>query len=253
MAAIIDYKDLEDQVQDIIRLESTVVTTWDRSWTNAGRRELQRQHNFPEMLAYHPSAEADVGGASFQVTSASRRVTGPTRFKEFCAQNDGLYLVEDSSEHTLLPVREYEWLVRRYDLDETGEPEYCQVLLDSDGETTYLDVWPKPDATYALRAHFYQYQAVFASSQDLTGVTDFLIANAAMTLRDAVLREAYIALEMRDMALFAAQANRVRTDDYIRESKGRALPDHLSLVPSLGASKGPVLDEEAGYPWWGKK
>ena len=95
--------------------------------------------------------------------------------------------------------------------------------------------------------------AHYAPDQDLSGVTDFLIERAPMALRDALLREAYMSLEMRDMTLFAAQGAKVRGDEAIADAKDSVLPDGLTLVPSLNSAKDPLDRTEWGYPFWGKR
>jgi hypothetical protein len=250
MVASIDYAELEAQAAEIFRMETTIITNWQRSWTNEARKEIQRQYNFPEMLKFYP-IESKIG-TTFQTSTSTRRVEAPDRFKELAGDKDGLFLIEDG-ESTLLPERRYEWLVNEYKFSDTGEPEYLQIVRDEDGETVYFDIWPKPDAVYDLRVHGYFFLDNYGGGQDLSNVRDFLIERAALALRDALLREAYLAHEMRDMTLFAAQASKVRADGVISEAKNRVVTDVSSIVPSLDAKRDSGDRSDWGYPWWGKK
>lgn len=247
----LDYADLEQQAQDILRMETTVVTDWKRSWTNEARREMQRKHNWPEMLTYYPEVETQVG-LVYSVAANARSLPGGSTFKEFAGENDGLYWVDGNGEHHSIPERPYSWLINQFKLSDTGDPEYCEIVRDSDGQTVNINVWPKPAQTAYFRIHYYAYMLDYGESQNLVSVSDFLIERAPLALRDALLREAYMALEMRDMTLFAAQANSVRTDDAISEARNKVIPDKASLIPSF-RGHGPVDRSDWGYPWWGKR
>jgi hypothetical protein len=245
-----DYADLEQQCLDIIRLNSELVLTWDRVWTNQGRRALQRKHNFKEMLQFYPSE--GLPSSTWETAAASRAYTWPENFKDVAGHNDGLFIIKSDGSHKALNETPFSRIAQRYSQTDTGEPEvYVRAAHEYVPGVPLLYLYPLPDAAYTLRVHGYFYLDDLPDGQ-LEGQSDFLLVDGFMALRDAILQEAYAALEMRDMAVFAAKGRQDRTDDMINDAKDREMPRNFSIAPSLDA--GPGEDRrEWGYPWWGRK
>lgn len=246
-----DYKEIEDQALDIVRLEVPRVTTWQREWTNQARLEIQRRESFRAMARLYPT-EAAIG-STFVTAPGVRRVEAPERFKEEVRElESGLFLVKQD-EH--IPIEKLPWeaIAHRYSIVEEAEPEAYHVIREGDGtaEKIYFELWPKPDDVYSLRLHAYFYLPDLPDT-DLAGKTDFLTTNYdPLVVRDALIREAFVALQMWDLALRHEAARKTRSARADKHQRDRELPENLTLVPHLrSGGRGEISRRrEEGWPW----
>jgi hypothetical protein len=250
------YAEIEREALDIVELDVPEVTDWKRAWTNAGRREVQKILNFEEMRQLYP-AEAQLG-ATFLTTAHSRTLVAPAHFKEPFSERDSLWLLRGND---LIPLelRPQSWLARRFSIAEEAEPAYYDVLRSSDGATVSFELWPKPDQAYAMRLDGYFFQADLnepnPDGTDPDGNTsDFLTAYSDLMVRDAIVREAFLSLQMLDLAAVFESSFTKRGALSINAKKDAAMQNGMTLVPSLRAAvRGSDLDDEWGYPFWGRR
>jgi hypothetical protein len=248
-----DYAAIEGQARDAIQADVPEVTTWSRDWLNAGRRELQRAYTFPELLAFFPDDEADLG-TEFTLDGTTRRIEMPPLWKEFATRRADLWRVEPNGDLVPLERRTIEQILDRYNLSDIGTPECFHVIRQSDGTTTYLEVFPKPDVATGLRLYGYFYLPDLpAAPASLTGVRDFLSELDPLLVRDFVVREAFNALEQWDSAARLGEAIAGRARALIADAKLRELETDMVLPVSLrSAERGPSSRSGHGYPWWGR-
>lgn len=245
------YEKIEAEALDFLNAQVPEITAWKRAWTNGGRRETQRLYNFPEMLQLYPD-EAAIGPA-FQLAAGNRRLAMPSLFKNFYSRRGDLWLVDTSNDHIPLERWEFEEIIGRYDLDDTGEPEVFHVSWASDGSgTVTIDVFPKPDIAYPVRLQGYFYLADLPDG-DITGTEDFLSKLDPLLLRDFISREALVKLEMWDSAAQLSQAMSNRALFMQKDAKVRELEGVNLLVPTVRvAERRRGQERTMGYPFWGR-
>jgi len=261
----VDYFQIEAQALAIVRIDVPEVTDWKRTWTNAARREIQRRENYGWMARLHPdrSPSEIVGSWTFKVLAGDRRVALPQRFKELVDPYSGLFYFDPTtSERIAIPQLSFREAHERFSITETGAP-LAHVLLPNtttgqvQDETTILvnaqplaeplqpvlEVWPKPDLDYDLQIHGFFYLLDLVESSPLptlAGASDYLLVNFdPLLVRDALCREAFLALQMWDLALRHEQARTTREDRASHAEKERELGQGLILQPNLSA--GPVV------------
>lgn len=244
-----DYAVIEAQALAIVQAAVPEVEDNVRAWTNAGRREIQRLYNFPELLAFHPE-EGNIG-AAFRVDAGERRVALPTTFKEFYSRKGDLWLVKDG-ELTPLELWPFERIVEVYGYEDAGpEPEVFHLVRSTDGQTVYVDVFPKPTVDADLQGYAYFYLPDVDGS--LSGVEDFLSRGDPLLVRDFIVREAYMALEMYDAAARIGEGLASRASAFAGDAKRRELTQSMVLRPTLRAGESRRgRRAEQGYPWWGR-
>lgn len=246
------YTQIEAQALDILKLGVPTITSWTRSWTNNGRREVQRAHSYHEMLRLHP--EEDEIGSKLQLSAGDRVLSAPIGLKEEFAERDGLFYLDGNQELSLLR-RPYAELVSEYANDDTGPPRYYHRLLDeASKDVTEFHVFPKPDVAYSMRLYGFFYLPDLGMGENDGNVEDWLSRMDPMLVRDAILREAYLALDMDDVALRRAQAVAARRGALERDDRRRQASNKMILRPSLraGDTEAPRTRPHMGYPWWGK-
>lgn len=253
----LDYLQIEEQAFDILQGDVPETTNWKRYWTNEGRRSIQHSMNFPQMAHFHPD-EADIG-TTFFLASGTRRIAAPARFKEEAdPQKGGLFYLL-SGELIPIPRRNYTDIMRSYTLDqESSTPEvYHRIDTDSSisggaTQTAYFEVFPKPSAQVDLFLHAYFYLPEIgdvATPDPADGYTDFLSELSPLLVRDLILKQAYIALEMNDLAKVKDKEIEEQILMLSRDETRRRLSRGMQLRPQLRGKAGKQTRSRIREPW----
>ena len=245
-----NYQKIEQEALDFLNAQFAEITNWQRAWTNGGRREIQRLYDFPEALKLYP--DEDAIGTTFKLEAGNRRLVMPATFKAFRSKRGDLWRVEGANgDHVPLERMEYEDIVERYDLGASGVPEAFHMTWSPDGSgLVTVDCYPKPSAETPLRAHAYFYLEDLPDG-DVSSYEDFISRLDPFLVRDYIVREALIKLEMWDSASQLSQSMSNRALALQKDAKVRELERSGSLVPRLRvAERG--TSREMGYPFWGK-
>lgn len=230
------------------------ITQAKRDWTNAARREIQRAHDFPEMLALYP-AEAALG-IDFTLPAGERSAVLPARFKAFASERGDLWRIEDGV-HIPLDKRDYEAIVAEWDLDDTGPPEVFHLIRTLEGDVNTVEVYPKPDVATPLRLHGYFYlEDIAAATEDsdpAENAEDFLSRLDPYAVRDYICQQAYMELEMWDSAARMGAAAAGRVNALVNDAVLRQIRPGEVLAPSFRSGERQRGGRERqGYGFWGR-
>lgn len=274
-----DYAAIEAEALDVVRMKVPRVTAWVRGWTNEARRAIQRTSNYAWMANFYPlegnPTTAEVPGIGVQDPPAAvlstpwralegqRIVSAPAGFKEIYSERDGLWRIAADGKLTAIPEVRFEDVAatvqkkRAYDAEQnayvlaeqTGEPLCFVRVQDADGAAFRLYPVPAADTDLLLHAYFYlpDIGDVTTGGDPAAGYIDAIIREFdPLVVRDALCREAFIALQQYDTA---AKHEALRTGRHERAARGersRELPDGLVFRYSFNAqSEEPTPDD--GY------